>query len=479
LPQLAQLFESVRVLTQAPLQSTSAEEHPHVPGPVVLLHVRLPLHVPQFAVGQLVPSEAEPQLLEPHTAALQPPHVPGAPLHAPAPAAHVPQFCVLPQLSVKDPQVAFSDAHVAVGVHEHVPPPPLAPLQIFGSWQLPQFGVLPQLSVKEPHVKPCDSQLSVALHEQVPAPFAPVVHISGAVQVPHVCVTLHSSTNEPQLSPSDLHVLVAVQPHVPGPPAAPLQSFGAAHVPQDTMPPHPSDAMPQLLLSHGLAAGIQLHVPLPLQWDPWAQTWPQLPQLLSSFLRFTHAPLHALSGPEHATVQALALHTALPLSAPVLGPEQVVQAAPPVPLPHSVTVWAVVTHPWLSQHPAGHVVPSHAAHVPPWQTRPVPHVSPSRTATGFVHCTPAEQDSTPTWHWFPFGLHCAPAAHAKHDPLPSHAPLAPPTAEHDVPAGAAVPKSIHVAMPAVQALTLPTWHALAAGWHDVPTWHAAQAPALQ
>lgn len=338
-------------------------------------------------------------------------------------------------------------------MHEHVPPPPLAPLQVLGSTQLPQFGVLPQLSVKEPHVKPCDPQLSVALHEHVPAPFAPVVQTSGDVQLPHGCVTLHSSTNEPQLSPSDLHVVAGVQPHVPGPPPLPLHTFGAAHVPQDTMPPHPSGAIPHALLPHGLVAGEQAHIPAPLQWYPCAQGCPQLPQLLSSLLRFTHAPLQSLVVPEHRMEQALPLHTGVPV--PVLGPEHEVQAAPPVPVPHSVTVWAVATQPWLSQHPAEHEVPSHAAHMPLWQIEPVPHVWPSRTATGLVHCEPPEHDCTPTWHWLPFGLHCAPGVQVTHEPLPSHTPLPPPAAEHDVPAPAAMPRSLHVSMPAVQAVILP------------------------
>lgn len=75
--------------------------------------------------------------------------------------------------------------------------------------------------------------------------------------------------------------------------------------------------------------------------------------------------------------QALPLHTGLPLLAPVLGPGQAAQAAPPVPSPHSEMVWAVVTQPWLSQHPSGHDGPLHPTHVPLSQMRDVPHVSPS------------------------------------------------------------------------------------------------------
>lgn len=170
-----------------------------------------------MAVGQLAPSEADPHLLVPHAAVLQPPQVPGAPLQVPEPEAHVPQFCELPQSSTNDPHVACSEAQVVFGVHEQAPPAPLAPLQVFGATQVPQFGMLPQLSVNAPHAKPCVEQLSVALHAHFPAPFAAVVHTSGAVQLPHVCVTLHSSTNEPQLSPSALQVVVGTQLHAPAP----------------------------------------------------------------------------------------------------------------------------------------------------------------------------------------------------------------------------------------------------------------------
>ena len=73
--------------------------------------------------------------------------------------------------------------------------------------------------------------------------------------------------------------------------------------------------------------------------------------MLSSVLKFVHAPLQALGvAPEHASMQALALQDGLPV--PALGPAHEVHAEPPVPVPHSVSVCAVVTHPWLSQHPA-------------------------------------------------------------------------------------------------------------------------------
>jgi len=422
LPQTPQLFVSLAVLAQTPPQLVVPEGHMHAPGPVLLEQVKPAAHVPQFAVGQFVPSEADPQLLVPHTDLLQPPQVPGEPLHVPEPDGHVPQLCGLPQSSTNDPHVAWSEAQVVFGVQVHVPPAPFAPLQICGATQFPQFGVLPQLSLKAPHAKPCDAQLSVALHAHVPAPFAPVAHTSGSVQVPHGWVTLHSSTNEPQLSPSDLHVVAATQ----------------------------------------------LHVPLPLQWDPGPQACPQLPQLLSSLLKLTHDPLQALGvAPEHASVHALPPQSGLPV--PALGPPHDVHAAPPVPLPHSVTVWPVVTQPWRSQHPAEHVAALHAAHVPLWHTRPAPHVCPSWTGTGFMHWGPAEQDCTPTWQALLFGLHCAPPVQAVQEALASHTPLAPPWVAHGVPGAAATPWSVHVATPPTQAVTLPAWHALTAGWHDVPT----------
>ena len=38
---------------------------------------------------------------------------------------------------------------------------------------------------------------------------------------------------------------------------------------------------------------------------------------------------------------------------------------------------------------------------------------------------------------------------------------------------------VQVATAPVHAVTLPTWHALAAGGQEVPTWHAAHVPPLQ
>ncbi len=150
-PHDPQFFESVAMSAQVPLQFAVPEGHTHVPAPVVLLQVMGAVHVPQLAAGQLVPSDAEPQTFDPHADLLQPPHVPGLPLQVPEPEAHVPQFCVAPQSSTNEPHVAWSELHVILAVQEHVPPAPLAPLQIFGDAQLPQLGVLPQLSLKEPH----------------------------------------------------------------------------------------------------------------------------------------------------------------------------------------------------------------------------------------------------------------------------------------------------------------------------------------
>ena len=73
-----------------------------------------------------------------------------------------------------------------------------------------------------------------------------------------------------------------------------------------------------------------------------------------------------------------------------------------------------------------------------------------------THAGPAEQDCTPTWQVFPPGMHCAPGEQATQAPLPSQTPLAPPEAEQDVPAAAAVPWSVHVGAPAaLHAVTLP------------------------
>ncbi len=388
MPHPPQLFGSVAVFTQLVPHLVVPDAQTQLPGPEVVLQVSGDAHVPQFAVGQFVPSEIDPHLLVPQAAVLHPPHVPGLPVHVPAPEAHVPQFCITPQSSTNEPHVALSEAHVFFAVHEQVP---AAPLQVCGAVQLPQLGVLPQVSVNEPHVYPCEAQLSVALHEHVPAPLAPAAHVSGAVQLPQFCVTLHESTNDPQVAPSDLHVVVAVHPQVPGPPLVLLHTVGAVHVPHDTVPPHPSGALPHVLPPHGLAVGTQMHAPLALQCDPAAQACPQVPQLLSSLLRVKHAPLQEVVPAAQERVHALPTHAALPVAAPPVGPGHDLQTPPPIPVPHSVAVWVVVTQPWLSQQPLAHVVPLHAEHAPLWQTRPVPHAWPSWTATGFVHCTPAEQ----------------------------------------------------------------------------------------
>ncbi|MDP8999512.1 MAG: hypothetical protein M3O46_05315 [Myxococcota bacterium] len=176
-------------------------------------------------------------------------------------------------------------------------------------------------------------------------------------------------------------VLLPSGVHVP-----PQQALDApVQLPQSTVPPQPSGAGPQWMVvpqACVLDFGTQLHWPVPSQCDAppvvVVQTWAQPPQLLSSVLRLTQAPLQ-VSGvaPEHAMLHALPLHTALPV--PLLGPEHDLHAPPAAPVPHSVMLCAVVTHPWLPQHPAEHVVLSHATHVPLWQIWLVPQDWPSRT----------------------------------------------------------------------------------------------------
>jgi hypothetical protein len=139
----------------------------------------------------------------------------------------------------------------------------------------------------------------------------------------------------------------------------------------------------------------------------------------------------------HVVPHTLLVQVALPL--PALGPLHMTHPPPLVPVPHSLGLCAVVTHPFPSQHPPAHDALLHAMQVPAWQTCPVPHGLPSSTLTGLVHWGPVEQDCVPSWHWLPPGLHWAPAEQATQLPLPSHTPLPPDVGWHDTPAAAGEP----------------------------------------
>ncbi len=133
--------------------------------------------------------------------------------------------------------------------------------------------------------------------------------------------------------------------------------------------------------------------------------------------------------------------------------------APPVPVPHICVVWlAGATQVLPLQQPEGHDAASHlTAHAPPKQISFVPHAAtavPSCTLLVKVHFGPELHDIVPFWQGLLPGLQDALVVHAVHVPAlqtPAVAPLV-----HDVPSAAAAFVSMHVAMPFVQAVTVPT-----------------------
>ena len=77
------------------------------------------------------------------------------------------------------------------------------------------------------------------------------------------------------------------------------------------------------------------------------------------------------------------------------------------------------------------------------------------TALPATHSGPDEQDIVPLWHVLPVGVHSAFGVHETQLPAPSQTPIGTVAVSHDLPAAAFVVWSVHVATPAVQAVTLP------------------------
>jgi hypothetical protein len=133
---------------------------------------------------------------------------------------------------------------------------------------------------------------------------------------------------------------------------------------------------------------------------------------------------------------------------------QAAHAAPP--LPHSLFVCAVVTHPVESQQPCAHDVASHATQAPLAQTRLVPQDLPSLMLVGEAHAGPLLHVVIPCWHGLPDGVHGAFAEHAAQLPCVSHTPLETEADWHDVPAVAGVFWSVQVSVPPAHEVTFPT-----------------------
>jgi len=125
--------------------------------------------------------------------------------------------------------------------------------------------------------------------------------------------------------------------------------------------------------------------------DPPGQAEAQEPQWLLSLVRSTHALKQRVDvGAVHARPHAFTPQVGLPV--PAAGPGHVVHAAPPVPVPHSVGLWLVVTHPVASQQPLAHDAALHATQAPLWQIAPAAHGRSSRTLFTLTHAGPEEHD---------------------------------------------------------------------------------------
>jgi hypothetical protein len=257
-----QLFAIPLVVPQACAFDSGAQ--PHVPGPpVVLLHVWVPVQLPQLTVPPQ-PSGAFPQLALPHCADAGSgihPQVPGPPLvllHTFG-NRQVPQLTELPQLSTTEPQLSPPQAAAVVsGMQAQVPGLPLhcccAPVQLPQLTMPPQpSGAVPQLLVPQAWAAVCGVQ---------PQTFGLLW-----VPPPQVCGAVHPGTqvmegqplpgvNVPQLSPAG-HVVWQVVTHWPE-----LVHIWPAplHMPQVTRPPQPSGAVPHTAVPQACAAvsGVQM-----------------------------------------------------------------------------------------------------------------------------------------------------------------------------------------------------------------------------
>lgn len=155
--------------------------------------------------------------------------------------------------------------------------------------------------------------------------------------------------------------------------------------------------------------------------------------------------------------------------------------APAVPVPHiGVVSFATVTQLLPLQQPVQDVASHLTARAPFKQIWFVPQADsavPSWTLLVNVHIGPELHDITPFWHGLLPGLQAALAVHAVHVPA-LQTPVSVPLVQ-DVPFIAATFVSMHVATPAVQTDTVPTWHGLVEGAQAAPTLQAAHRPALQ
>jgi hypothetical protein len=126
-----------------------------------------------------------------------------------------------------------------------------------------------------------------------------------------------------------------------------------------------------------------------------------------------HEVPHRWKPVEQLSAQLFDWHSAVPLPP---GAGHARHAAPPVPVPHSDADWLLVTQPFASQHPPGHVVALHGTHDPPEQMLPEPQGLPSLMPAPGVHVgdEPVVQVIVPDWQLF--GLHAIPGVHPTHDP---------------------------------------------------------------